>query len=221
MDVNSYYDKIFIINLESRKDRWKNILANLEKFNITNYERFNACFITNLENENKEYYKNFRSNGVMKHGPKYTNGALGCKQSHLEIMKISKNRNYNKILILEDDIFIREKFNEKIKEIHQELSNIQHDIVMFTGNHQKNPKKITKNLYKITETYCTMGYSIHSNLFDYILSTANSSGLEIDVYYCKNIYSRGNSYCVIPHLIGHIGGYSDISHKDRGVFKFF
>ena len=35
------------------------------------------------------------------------------------------------------------------------------------------------------------------------------------------IYSNKNSYCVIPHVFGHVGGYSDISNKDRGVFKCF
>ena len=38
-------DKIFVINLEHRTDRKKQIVEELEKQNITNYEIFKASFI--------------------------------------------------------------------------------------------------------------------------------------------------------------------------------
>lgn len=223
MDINKYYDKIFIINLEKRKDRWKDILLNLDKFKITNYERFNACYVDNLHDEDPNNYKNFRENGVKKHGKKYINGALGCKKSHLEIIKLAKTRKYKKILILEDDIIIRDIFSQKMSIVQKEIEELgeNFDIILFTGNHQKLPKKSTEHLYKISETYATMAYTINHKLYDYILNTAISSGLEIDVYYTKFVYNKQNSYCVIPHIFGHVGGYSDISNKDRGVFKCF
>ena len=34
--------KINITNLEERTDRWKDCLAQLQKYNINNYERFDA-----------------------------------------------------------------------------------------------------------------------------------------------------------------------------------
>jgi len=223
MNINKYYDKIFVINLEKRKDRWKDISSNLDKFKITNYERFNACSVDNLQDEDPNNYKNFRENGVKKHGKKYINGALGCKKSHIEIIKLAKNRKYEKILILEDDILIRDVFDQTINIIHKEIEDLKEnfDIILFTGNHQIQPKKSTEHLYRISETYATMAYTLNHNLYDYILDTAVSSGLEIDVYYTKFIYSNKNSYCVIPHVFGHVGGYSDISNKDRGVFKCF
>ena len=66
-----------------------------------------------------------------------------------------------------------------------------------------------------------MAYTINHKLYDYILNTAIIGGLEIDVYYTKFVYNKQNSYCVIPHIFGHVGGYSDISNKDIRVFKCF
>ncbi len=40
MNLDNYFDRIFIINLEHRKDRWQNILKVLRDNNIIKYERF-------------------------------------------------------------------------------------------------------------------------------------------------------------------------------------
>ena len=222
MNINNYFDKIFIINLKNRNDRLTSILSNLNKFNITNYERIDAYFIDDLNSIPNNFYNNFRNNGILKHGEKYVNGAIGCKLSHVEAIKIAKNRNYKRILILEDDIFIRDNFNLEFEKLQKEINNIPDlDILLITGNHQNTPKKITKKLYKISETDALMGYYVNSKLYDFIIENANKSGLEIDVFYYKYIYLKNNSYCVIPHLLGHIGGYSNISNKDRGVFPMF
>lgn len=93
--INKFVDKIFIINLDYRTDRWTSIKNQLDKLNITNYERFSAYL-----------YKN---NNVSN----YICGNIGCIISHYLVNKISKEREYNRILILEDDCLILENEYKK------------------------------------------------------------------------------------------------------------
>ena len=55
--LNTYFDKIFIINLDSRTDRWKECEELLKLYDITNYERVSAIrpFYKEIP---KDYYNN-------------------------------------------------------------------------------------------------------------------------------------------------------------------
>ena len=57
MDINTYFDKIFIINLDKRTDRWNTIVENLKQNNIYNYERISAIqpHPTKFKNKPKIY----------------------------------------------------------------------------------------------------------------------------------------------------------------------
>ena len=74
-------DKIYIINLKERTDRWEHCLQQLNKYNITNYTRFDAVK-PDLNKVNPIQY----SKNNLKLGTKYIIGALGCKLSHLKII---------------------------------------------------------------------------------------------------------------------------------------
>jgi glycosyl transferase, family 25 len=76
-------DKIFIINLEHRKDRKERMKNQLKEQNLSG-EFFNA-----IKNEN---------------------GTIGCMLSHLEIIKIAKKQGLKNVMILEDDCVFRSYF---------------------------------------------------------------------------------------------------------------
>ena len=40
---NSFFDRIFVINLDHRTDRWEQVTKQFKQFGITNFERFSAC----------------------------------------------------------------------------------------------------------------------------------------------------------------------------------
>ena len=69
-------DFIFYINLEKRTDRREQIEMELKKMEIT-AERFV--------------------------GIPFEPGIVGCGKSHLEVLKLAKDRKYKNVLILEDD----------------------------------------------------------------------------------------------------------------------
>ena len=117
------YDKIYFINLEKRKDRYKrfNIKFQNSDFNM-NYELFKAFdgiqvdlgkYVT--QNTLNEILQTER-NGKRKYHYQLTRGAIGCYLSHVTIWKDILENNIKQALILEDDANLPKRFNEKLEE---------------------------------------------------------------------------------------------------------
>ena len=86
-----HIDKIIYINLNRRTDRRELIENQLNEYGLK-YERFEAIETPGF-------------------------GILGCGLSHLEVLKIAKERGYKNILILEDDfhfLVTKEELNEQL-----------------------------------------------------------------------------------------------------------
>ena len=61
---------------------------------------------------------------------KYIIGALGCKLSHIEIIKNAKKL-YKQILILEDDFLLCENFIEKYNKISSDIEKNKYRYFIF------------------------------------------------------------------------------------------
>lgn len=236
-------DKVFIINLKHRVDRKEKVIKELNRAGIKNYEFFDGIqpkTQEELDNWNtnflKEKAKWMRAPFLEAHNLKkkdyyfkYKLGALGCLLSHFEIIKISLERKYNKILILEDDIKII--FNPKICSFSKIISLIQKqnnkifrkknndlimgqdsaDILYLGGTHRRGfLNKATTNIYRTTKTATTHAYVISSDAMNYINKNLKNYNKEIDTFYIERIQSKGNCFCIIPPIVTQEDGYSDI-----------
>jgi hypothetical protein len=113
--MDTYFDRIFIINLKSRTDRKEAMIKKLKQVNITNYE-----FVEAINGSEQPYYtlylKRLHTVGFFE-----GTGAFGVLYSVLKVLMVSKINNYKKILILEDDVIFHKNFTilfeEKIKKI--------------------------------------------------------------------------------------------------------
>ena len=93
----------------------------------------NLLFVTVLKIDGKKLdLNNIDSNIITEDGKNYakkgdiiythlTVGAIGCAQSHRAIYQKIVDENINSCLILEDDITLDDKFNEKIKYIENQI----------------------------------------------------------------------------------------------------
>ena len=204
-------DKIFVINLEYRTDRKEQMIKELKKNNISNYEFFNAIRpgIQDIIEWNNNYCYHVKNSF-----PKsdkflyYQIGCLGCLKSHVEVCKLALERNYKNILILEDDTeFIHNldtlsKFSSQI--------NDNYDMLYLCGSHNGLRERITENIVKTKKTHTTGSYLITENAMKYLLDKIKSYSKEIDVFYAEEIQSRFNCYCTLPHISKQRDGYSDI-----------
>jgi len=206
-------EKIYIINLKNRIVRWEESLIQLKKFNIENYERFNAI-CPDLKKIDPIQYKN----NNLKINEKYIIGALGCKLSHIEIIKEAKEKNYKQIMILEDDFLFCKNFIEKYNKISKDIANEKINIdLLYLGFSivRKDPFTCTSinNLKKVTNVHTTHAYIINYNFYDTILKELENCYCEIDVCYA-NCQKKYNIYGIYPSLISQRPSFSDIIQKN-------
>ena len=116
----NYLPKIFIINLKHESGLKEKLIRRFNKFNIRNYEFFDATYAKNdkiAQEKYKIYDKLYNNNKIPKLHigveKKHINsiGALGVILSTLNLYKhINKNTNLDHVLILEDDVYINKNF---------------------------------------------------------------------------------------------------------------
>lgn len=90
-------DCAYCINLEIREDKWKTMEERLsdQGLRATRFLAINGW--KEIAHEQiKAIQKPYKAN--------LTKGRIGCLLSHLSILKDAENRNFNRILILEDDV---------------------------------------------------------------------------------------------------------------------
>lgn len=185
------------INLERRKDRNESVLKELEKINISNVERFNAV--------------------------EMTNGALGCSLSHIKCLELAIKRDYEYVMICEDDIEILNPFLF-IENINKFLnSKINWDVVLIAGNNMVPYNFVTDYCIKIYNCLTTTGYIVKKSYYSTLLSNykegvtnliRNQTVLDyrIDKYW-QILQKKDNWYMIIPPTIIQKEDYSDIEKK--------
>jgi GR25 family glycosyltransferase involved in LPS biosynthesis len=242
LNINTYVDKIFIINMHSRKDRWQKVDNHLKNNNITNYERFNAIVpIYRKVIKDEHILKFIKSGGVEKvlllenypissynkaafdyigsmnpqQQVSIIKGLVGCKDSHINVLQIAKKRNYKRILILEDDISFIKNFNKYLDYAIKDIQekNINYDLLYLSANHAKPYDQVTDNLVKVNFGLSTPGYLIAEHMFDTVINHAMVSGMEIDTYYAKEIQPLGNCYAICPNIINQNQDFSSIENR--------
>jgi glycosyl transferase family 25 len=205
-------DKIFYINLARRRDRMILIENELDIIIREKIIRFNA-----IQNDY---------------------GTVGCCSSHLEILKIAKENNLNKIIIFEDDM-IWNNF-EKNYLIYEQMVKNDYDILLFGGY-----KVIFDNFtFKVNCSSTSHAYLIKKHYYDSLIENLENSrklflnyvnqknNKKIKKYlisgnynkynmdeYWKILQKTDNWYIIIPFLCIQRNGYSDINNSLRNNWQ--
>jgi len=137
---------IFYINLAKRLDRRAEIENELQQFNLFDKsERFQAI-----------------------HTP--DQGILGCTKSHLAVIKLAKERNYQQVLILEDDFYFiisKDEFEHELNQFFD--ANIPFDVCMISYHLQQSEPTQYPFLQKVIEGQTASGYIVHNSFYDKII----------------------------------------------------
>ena len=141
-------DKIIYINLERRLDRLHEITEELTMFNLVG-ERFNAI--------------------------PHSNGIVGCGYSHLEVLKLAKQRGYKNILILEDDftfLIPKEEFEKEMTMLFE--NNISFDVCMLAYNLKESETSVHGPFLKrVLSAQTASAYIVNSTYFDTLIDLYN------------------------------------------------
>lgn len=223
-NLNSYFDKIYVINLKSREDRMNSMKRKLDFFNI-DYERVDAIpgdalsgvYADSLKNT---YYKN----------PNY----LGANLTHLSVYSQACKLGYNCILILEDDLRIHRNIDilfNKVTEQNKNIKNKDYSLLYLAyiplsddlsrwDYNILSEKVISSNVIKAKSLWSLMAYGITSSFMKYVLSFySNSFKKELDRFFVENIQRSSEFKCFAssPQLFASDNGLSDndnIDHQD-------
>ena len=200
MNLNNYFDKIYCINLDRRKDRWIEATNEFNKINCK-VGRFSAIDGKKLK--------------IIDTEKKINNSEIGCFMSHYQILKKIVNSEGDKFLILEDDIVFNNNFNDNFFLYEKQLPD-DWDMVYMSGNNTKPMIKITDNVYKTNGTLALHSYFIKKKTAIDLIKLISESDYNtpIDTLFIK--YQQiANVYVFRPHLTKQRPGYSDL----RGGYR--
>ena len=224
---NLFFDKIFIINLKSSKDRWEKIKTNLIQNGIYNFERQQGIYLPRVnpfKSVNPNLFQNIEAyGGKYSRDSKYILNIVGTNLAHYEIVKKSIQRNYTRILILEDDTFIQKGFLSRFVKGMRQLQNKHWDLIYLGFKKSSSTfqaRRISNQLVipfkNIRGAY---GYALHSRSFPYIYKNYLYQGMELDAFYEFFMMKHRKVFAFYPQIIGHRDGMkstiTDIDWKSR------
>lgn len=199
MNINSIenIEHAFYINLENRHDRKEHVEKQLQSIGIT-ATRFNAI--------------------------KLSNGAVGCSMSHLKCLEIAKQNNWDRVMIVEDDVLFlnpnlfKNQLNKFLK------NNKTFDVVLIAGNNVPPYQKINDCCVKVYRCQTTTGYIVQKHYYDKLINNIKE-GIKhlinqpdqhtlyaIDKYWF-HLQEKDNWFLITPLTVTQKEGYSDIEKR--------
>lgn len=191
MRINDYFDKVVVINLDKRVDRLEKITEQLNDLGIT-FERFSAI------------------DGTGK------NPIIAGRDSHVEVWKQNLGK---KVLILEDDAYFVEGFQERFDEIIQTLPE-DWDVFYLGALIDKMTGKVIKvnnDWYRQIVSTGTQAYCLHPNMMQYFIDRIEIYDGYIDVG-LRILAEDTNAYITQPNLVTQYPSYSDLRLKEVSDF---
>lgn len=210
------YEKIFCINLKEREDRWNQCVFNFNKYEIKNYERFNAYKIS------------------ADHFDKKRLGQIGCAFSFYKCFEKIKTDKLQSILILEDDFNFtldKEDLFKKINTCISELPN-NWDSLYFGANLTDEYginaiEKYSNNLYRLKSAHClhSVSFSIKGiekifdilgygkSGFDFLIANYEN----MDAFMAKTYQNQTNTLITNEILCNQTPSFSSI---ENAVFDY-
>ena len=197
--------QIYILNLKRHKNRRKNIISELEKQNIKNYEFVDAIDGNRLK---KSQLDLMTCKNEKIFNPKNTNmsaGQVACALGHIKIYKKFLNSKFELALIFEDDAMFLDKFMEKLKKFI--LKNFKYDsqIILLSKLREFYKKPIDKlknyEFVEVTDAIMSHSYFINRNAAESIISFKYPVKTLADNFFIFRIYCGIKLYGLNPFLV--------------------
>jgi glycosyl transferase family 25 len=197
--LNDFVDSVYVLNLDKRTDRLKEVTNELATHNIS-FTRFSAVDGAGL---------------VHKISSTINKNELACSLSHANIIKEASQKNQNIICIFEDDVVLSPDFNSELEKAINDLPP-DWEIFYLGANHRIPPEQITGNIYRVKFALTTHAYIINSSIYRKLQTTIieNINTAPVDNI-LTTIQKNGNVYAIKPGIAFQREGHSDI----RGGFR--
>ncbi len=194
-----YFDKVFLINLDRRKDRldrcseifYKNgVLDLVERFpGIIPDPSMDIPFTKDTEKIKVPLY--------------------GCLLSHINIIKKAKAEGLKSVLVLEDDV---EFINiDAIDKSVDQLKNKDWSLFYLGSNTHVPLQRADDNLLVLKKGYASHAIAYHESFYDYFINSFEERKIDIiDVWLSDYGQENFKSYCTYPITAVQVSNHSDI-----------
>lgn len=216
----SCFEGAFVINLDSRPDRWAKMEANLAAVGIT-AERFPAVGVADLgQDQPPQALRAFlqRVDGPRPTAEHKLLTTWACMHSHLAIIKQAQQLGLSSVLILEDDCEFEPYTSVVLQRASEQLQHRSWDVCYLGGTLKKSGmhKAVSANLLAVSRVRLAHAYIVNASVYGRILDEAPASGLPIDWYYSERLLPSINAYMVKPLLAQQrLMDVSDIEQVER------
>jgi glutaredoxin-related protein len=136
------------------------------------------------------------------------NPELGCLKSHLEIIKMAKERKLKNICIFEDDCVFTDSFHIPKPPSDWNMLYLGGAVQSVLSNNHKNWKQVS--------TWYAHSYCVNETIMDQIIATCEQyKGTKtIDEIYCEIIHLSYKAYMLYPSITKQLDSYSDIEKRE-------
>lgn len=161
---------------------------------------------------------------------KLENGRVGCSMSHLKCLQQAKEKDFDHVLIVEDDIHFMnvEMFKEQLNKFLS--SSIEWDVVLFAGNNLPPYQIYGDFCVKVSHCQTTTGYLVKKHYYDILISNIKESiklllkeperhiDYAIDKYWFK-LQEKDNWFIITPLSVVQREDYSNIEKRETNYSK--
>jgi GR25 family glycosyltransferase involved in LPS biosynthesis len=212
MKIIDFVDKGYYINLDYKTERNSKTIKELEDSNLINFvERVSAVAAFN-ETVKCDYGSD-----------NWKKCVDGCTQSHLKIIREAKEKNYERILVFEDDIYFYNVGYIKSMDIIEcaidEVKDKNWEILYLGGSLlDQYVTQAGRHLIKVDGMNTSHAFILNNNAFDIILNKYHYA-YPMDILLSANLREK---YSVYPVAVTQRGGdVSDIGgHNSFGPSGF-
>lgn len=184
------FDKVYCINLKKRIDRRESFINEVSKYNLGNFDFFEAIDGSTIENNTR-----------------FTNGVIGLILTNIKLFEDAISKNYQSIIVAEDDCI----FTDEVLKIQEYYNNLptDWDMVYFGGNHQSEPIAINEYFNRLQHTFTTHFIIFKNTVFVEILERIKNLDSQLDVMYC-DLQKKYSVYCSNRLIATQLPSHSDI-----------
>ena len=183
MILNSFFDKIVLINLARRPDRLEKFTAQAASFGLE-FERFDAV---DARTENLTPQQ-------------------ACAASHREVVTQAKAEGVGRLLIFEDDALFPDRFADACEVV---LGMVPKDWEMlYLGAWPLELKPVNQLVARTTASIVTHAYGFKSDVFDLVIE-ASLGSTPIDDQLSKR-HGEIKTYIAHPAIVTQMPDFSDI-----------
>ena len=193
MNLNNVFDKIFVINMDKDKEKWRQVS---KEFKGIKFEKISGVNLHQIDDPVKR-------------------SIIGNRLSHLKAIVVADKLNCKNVLVLEDDAIFDK--NVSVDGLYYHLKNFMNKndwATFYLGGHHRSKLVLTRindHVVRTKGTVATHAIAYNSKYYKSIIQLLRESSeppLPIDYYFIgehgsdkETFVTQNPCYCVYPRFI--------------------